>query len=221
LYILPLNIDYCFSYLHMSFPLLNCPSCGALLELKYRHSRMVVCRYCGQTSYINANTLTAVGTPILLADYGSVLSVGKKGKINGKPFEVLGRLRFDYEDGFWDEWLISLDGQWDVESWLQEDEGEFTLFRKQAIAAPPAYYSLQVGTMATIGDQKTFISEKNKAVINGGEGELPFQIIAGEEADFVDGIIIGKKMTFSLEYMPGEIMFTIGEPLNQKDLHWN
>jgi hypothetical protein len=201
----------------MSFPLLNCPSCGALLELKYRHSRMVVCTYCGQTSYINANALTAVGSPILLADYGSILAVGKRGKIKGKPFEVLGRLRFDYEDGFWDEWLVSLEGEWDTESWLQEDEGEFVLFRKQNLTQTAAYRDFQVGAATKLADQTVFITEKNKAVINGGEGELPFQVIAGEKADFVDGIVIGKKLIFSLEYMPNEVMFNIGEPVAISD----
>lgn len=205
----------------MSFPLLNCPSCGAMLELKYRHSKMVVCAYCGQTSYINANTLRAVGTPILLADYGSVLSVGKRGKIKGKAFEVVGRLRFDYEDGFWDEWLVLIEGEWDTESWLQEDEGEFTLFRKQSLAQSATYRDFQVGTTATLADQTVFITEKNNAVINGGEGELPFQVTKGEKADFVDGIIIGKKLIFSLEYMPDEIMFNIGEPVAISDFQFS
>ncbi|MCU0354238.1 MAG: DUF4178 domain-containing protein [Cytophagales bacterium] len=82
---------------------MNCPSCGASLEIKYRHSRTIVCAYCGQTSYVNIDHLTAAGSPVILADYGSVLAVGKRGSIKTKDFEVLGRLRFDYEDGFWDE----------------------------------------------------------------------------------------------------------------------
>ena len=204
----------------MPLPLLNCPSCGAMLELKYRHSKMVVCSYCGQTSYINADSLTAVGSPILLADYGSVLSVGKRGKIKGKPFEVLGRLRFDYEDGFWDEWLVTLDGEWDTESWLQEDNGEFTLFRKQNLAQRTIYTDFQVGTTTNLNNQAVFVTEKNRAVINGGEGELPFRVVAGEKADFVDGIVIGKKLTFSLEYMPDEVMFNIGEPVTIQDFQF-
>ncbi len=191
-----------------------------MLELRYRHSKMVVCSYCGQTSYINADSLTAVGAPILLADYGSILSVGKRGKIKGKSFEVLGRLRFDYEDGFWDEWLVTLDGEWDTESWLQEDDGKFTLFRKQNLAQRTAYTDFQVGTTTNLNNQAVFVTEKNKAIINGGEGELPFQVRAGEQADFVDGIVIGKRLTFSLEYMPDEVMYTIGEPVTVQDFQF-
>ncbi len=205
----------------MSFPFLNCPSCGAMLELKYHHSKMVVCGYCGQTSFINANSLTAVGTPILLADYGSVVAVGKRGKIKGKSFEVLGRLRFDYEDGFWDEWLVRFGSDAEeTQCWLQEDEGEFTLFREQNLPISATYNDFQVGTATTIANHTVFITEKNTAVVNGGEGELPFQVIAGEKADFVDGIVSGKKLTFSLEYMPKETVFNMGEPMISSDFEW-
>ncbi|MDJ1468783.1 DUF4178 domain-containing protein [Xanthocytophaga flava] len=199
----------------MPLPSLNCPSCGSMLELKYRHSKMVVCKYCGQTSYLNVDSIFTVGSPILLVDYGSVLSVGKRGKIKNKPFEVIGRLRFDYEDGFWDEWLILMDNE--TELWLQEDEGEFVLFRKKSLSDPLQYTSLIVGSITTIDIENVFLTEKNKAVINGGEGELPFQVVAGEKADYVDGIVVGKKLIASFEYMSEGVVYNVGEPLSMKD----
>lgn len=203
----------------MSLPSLNCPSCGAMLELKYRHSKMVVCKYCGQTSYLNIDSIFKAGAPILLADYGSVLSVGKRGQIKNKPFEVIGRLRFDYEDGFWDEWLILMDNE--TELWLQEDEGEFILFRKKDLPDPPQYTSLIIGSIRTVDTDNVFLTEKNKAVINGGEGELPFQVVAGEKADYVDGIVFGKRLIASLEYMPEGVVYSVGEPLTMKDFQFN
>ncbi|MDJ1503959.1 DUF4178 domain-containing protein [Xanthocytophaga agilis] len=203
----------------MPLPPLNCPSCGAMLELKYRHSKMVVCKYCGQTSYLNVDSLFTVGSPIVLVDYGSVLSVGKRGKIKNKPFEVVGRLRFDYEDGFWDEWLLIMDNE--AEIWLQEDEGEFVLFRKKNLSDPPQYTSLVVGSITAIETDDVFLTEKNKAVINGGEGELPFQVVAGEKADYVDGIVVGKKLIASLEYMPDGVVYNVAEPLTMKDFLFN
>ncbi|MDJ1495643.1 DUF4178 domain-containing protein [Cytophagaceae bacterium DM2B3-1] len=194
---------------------LNCPSCGAMLELKYRHSKMVVCKYCGQTSYLNVGSIFTVGSPIVLADYGSILSVGKSGKIRNKPFEVVGRLRFDYEDGFWDEWLLIMENEDEI--WLQEDEGEFVLFRKKNLSDPPQYTSLVIGSITTIDTDNVFLTEKNKAVINGGEGELPFQVVAGEKADYVDGIVVGKKLIASFEYMPEGVVYNVGEPLSMKD----
>jgi ribosomal protein S27E len=207
-------------YYYMPFQTINCPSCGAQLELQYRHSRMVVCNYCGQTSYINAGLANPAGEKILLADYGSLLSVGKRGKLKGKLFQVLGRLRFNYEDGFWDEWLIWFDGSEFTDFWLQEDEGEFVLFSKKELKEPaPVFGNVKVGTSIAVNGYMLFITEKNRAVINGGEGELPFQVIPGEKADYMDGISGGKPI--SIEYMPGEVELNIGEAVALSDFQWN
>ena len=180
---------------------------------------MVVCGYCGQTSYVNIGHLTAAGgSPVVLADYGSVLAVGKRGSVKTKDFEVLGRLRFDYEDGFWDEWLVLLDGEPDTETWLQEDEGEFTLFRRVALENPPRFEELTVGNETSIRGEPVFVTEKSRATISGGEGELPFRIVRGEKADYADGIVAGKRLVASLEYMPEGTVFNVGEPLEFKDL---
>ncbi len=203
----------------MSLPSIQCPSCGAQLELQYRYSKMVVCSYCGQTSYINAGAASAVGQQILLADYGSVLSVGKRGKLKAKLFSVLGRLRFNYEDGFWDEWVIWFDGDEYTQYWLQEDEGEFVLFSKKPLTSqPPKFDAVKVGTTIPVNGTTLFVTEKNRATINGGEGELPFQVIAGEKADYIDGISNGKPI--SIEYMPGETEFNTGENLALTDFQW-
>lgn len=203
----------------MSLPSIQCPSCGAQLELQYRHSRMVVCSYCGQTSYINAGMVNPAGQKILLSDYGSILSVGKRGKLKGKSFGVLGRLRFNYEDGFWDEWLIWFDGSEYTDYWLQEDEGEFVLFSKKTLTGQaPIFENIKVGTSILVNGFPMFVTEKNNASINGGEGELPFQVIPGEKADYIDGISDGKPI--SIEYMPGEVEFNMGEPINLSDFQW-
>lgn len=203
----------------MSLPSIQCPSCGAQLELQYRYSRMVVCSYCGQTSYINAGTANAAGQKILLADYGSILSVGKRGKLKGKTFSVLGRLRFTYEDGFWDEWLIWFDGDEYTDYWLQEDEGEFVLFSKKPLTPPaPVFETVKVGSSISVNSIAMFVTEKNRATINGGEGELSFQVIPGEKADYIDGIANGKPI--SIEYMPGEVEFNTGESLALSDFQW-
>lgn len=203
----------------MSFQTLNCPSCGAQLELQYRHAKMVVCKYCGQTSYLNANTLEAAGEKILLADYGSVLAVGKRGKLKGKAFQILGRLRFDYEDGFWDEWLVWFDGSEYTDYWLQEDEGEFVLFLKENLPGnAPVFEKVKVGTPIELNRMSVFVTEKNRSTLNGGEGELPFRVVPGEPMSYIDGITAGAPV--SLEYFPGEVVFNVGELVQMKDFQF-
>lgn len=199
----------------------NCPSCGVELPLKYRFSKMVGCPYCGQNIYLTNDGLKPVGDKIVLSDYGSVLAVGKTGKLGGRNFHVLGRVRFDYEDGFWDDWLLTLDDDWEHEFWLQEDEGDYVLFSKVPLKSdPPDFSSLQVGSVVQVTDKKIFISEKNRAVVNGGEGELSFQVTPGEKADFADGISYGEGIPVSIEYMPDEVALNIGEVVELKDFHF-
>ncbi len=199
----------------------NCPSCGSELPLKYRFSKMVGCPYCGQNIYLTNDGLKIVGEKIILSDYGSILAVGKTGKLKGRNFHILGRVRFDYEDGFWDEWLLTLDDNWEKEYWLQEDEGDFVLFSKLAVTSePPNFIATQVGSLIQIDGKNIFVSEKNRAVVNGGEGELSFQVSPGEKADFVDGISYGEGIPVSIEYMPGEVALNIGEVVERSDFQF-
>ena len=50
----------------------------------------------------------------------------------------------------------------------------------------------------------------------GGEGELPFRIIPGETADFVDGILDGQVV--SIEMLPDEHSLYLGEIVELDEL---
>lgn len=192
----------------------ECPACGAQVPQARPGSRTLVCGYCGQTSHLNADTLEAVGSQHLLLDYGSIFGTGQQGRLAERAFLVLGRLRFDYEDGFWDEWYLQFldDGS---EAWVQEDDGSFVLFRQEAtLDRPISYGHVLVGRHFDFISpwEQVFITSKSRAQINGGEGELPFRIVPGEQADFIDGIWQGRVL--SLELLPGEQALFIGAPLD-------
>lgn len=195
----------------MAFKEFNCPSCGAPLQLEYRFTETVVCPFCHQTSHWTGENFEAKGEKVILADYGSKFSVGLEASFFGTKssvrkeykFKVLGRIRFEYNDGFWDEWLLRIKGYEKNEYWLQEDEGRFLLFKKsEQLPSVNNYNTLEIGMYINWGDYKIFVSEKAKAQIVGGEGELPFRIIAGEQCDFIDGIVLGEALPVSIEYLP-------------------
>ncbi len=196
----------------MSSKTINCPSCGAPLELKYRFSKMAVCGYCGQNTYLNSDTdQQAQGKVSPLIDYGSKFSVNQTITIKGNKFEIIGRIRFVYPDGFWDEWFLINKDKPDTEYWLQEDEGEFILFgRNDNVKEFPDFHSTKVGSTHAAFGEKVFVNEKNTAQVMGGEGELPFQVVPGEKADFIDGIVIKKGQPISYEYLPKETVLYIG-----------
>lgn len=196
----------------------TCPSCGAPVPQKSPGARTLVCGFCGQTSHLNADTIEAVGSQHLLIDYGSVVSVGQQGKYQGRDFLVLGRLRVDYEDGFWDEWFLQFldDGS---EAWLQEDDGSFVLFSAGVpVEDFPGYEKVPVGVSYGIDatGPTVFITSKSRAKVNGGEGELPFRIVPGEPADFVEGLLDGQ--VISIEVLPEEVLRFVGYPVSLEEL---
>ncbi|MBL8164213.1 MAG: DUF4178 domain-containing protein, partial [Anaerolineae bacterium] len=78
------------------------------------------------------DTLDPTGQTASLANYPSRLRVGMSGKIRGRGFTVLGRIRYMYDEGFWEEWQIT----WDdgaPPDWLEEDEGYWTLYRRERV----------------------------------------------------------------------------------------
>ncbi len=191
----------------------ECPSCGAPIPRNHPGTKTLVCTHCGQTSHLMAESLEAAGEKHLLLDYGSILQIGQQLSWNSESLLVLGRLRMNYEDGFWDEWFAQNldDGS---ERWIQEDDGSFVLFSQQKeFSKTIDWDSVKVGsTTDFLGEwEPVFITSKSKASIDGGEGELPFRITPGEPADFIDGIWKGKPI--SLELLPDNSPFFVGIPI--------
>ncbi|MEO0583701.1 MAG: DUF4178 domain-containing protein [Bacteroidota bacterium] len=182
-------------------------------------AKVLGCTYCGQTSMINADSLQAVGDKHLLIDYGSALSIGQSGTFEGRDFLLLGRLRIDYKDGFWDEWFVQFldDGE---EAWIQEDDGSFMLFREMDNGSEsPDFESIQVGqTVSLSTGHQLFVTSKARAQVNGGEGELPFIVKRGDPADFIEGIAVGRGEVISIEVLPGETHAFIGYPFKLHEL---
>ncbi len=198
---------------------LSCPSCGGEIKIRSIFSKSVVCSYCGQTSYLGVDKLeAAIGGKGMLADYGSQFSVGARGKFANKSFEVIGRIRFSYTEGFWDEWAVIINDKEDQIFWLEEDEGRLTLFISTEVASSkaPNYSKTKVGTEISFENHKIFVRAKSKATLEGGEGELPFQVVKGSQADFIDGICKGQPTSF--EFLVGEITFNEGEVIPLSDV---
>ncbi len=192
----------------------QCPSCGAPIEIKNRFSKVLVCDYCGTHSKIGSDSLSVAGKYPKLAEFPSQFSIGCTGTILEKSFSALGRMRYNYGSGHYDEWFIEYDGE---TAWLTEDEGSYTLFTEmQEVSDFPDITTVRAGQSVTINNKKVMIKEKGKAKVDGGEGELLFYIEPGTEVTYIDGISEGKKV--SIEATEEEIEFFTGRPLLKKDI---
>jgi DNA-directed RNA polymerase subunit RPC12/RpoP len=206
----------------MSIQQYNCPSCGAPLPQKFRYTRLLVCDYCKSTILLNADSLQCLQEKVLLTDYHSLIKLHSFFFWNQTKMEVIGRIRYQYDSGFWDEWLL-LDTANSYEYWwLHEDEGDFTMFienPEEMIENFYRYDELKVGAEVRINNTNllnVFLCEKSEASVMGYEGEIPYPVRTGEKIYYVDGFCGGKIV--SLEFIDKKCYVYIGTPLGITDV---
>lgn len=193
----------------------NCPNCGAPLPIKHRFVKMATCDFCAQVSLIRDTGLDPTGRTAKLAELPSPLFVDATGSLAGRRFRVMGRLRYQYPTGQWDEWFVVFDD--DQPGWLIEDEGEFKLMRKGPLSGTvPPYEAVDVGYEYLIGGRKVYIVEKDQGVIAGGEGQVVFPLLPGEPVNYVDGLSGSDQI--GLEYVDETIELSIGRAIERRDL---
>jgi len=196
---------------------LVCASCGAALEIENQFIRTVTCTFCGSSYLVSGSeSLNPMGKGATLADYPSRLRVGMTGKIKGKGFHCLGRVRYLYDSGFWEEWQIA----WDdgaPPDWLEEDEGDWVLYRRERVkGAIPPYEQIKVGSSVQVNNYKVFVTEKREGRMAGSEGQfssvLPLQ---GKFGYFQGG---ADNKSVSINYWDDEIELSVGEDLDFSDV---
>ncbi len=168
---------------------MQCPNCGSPFEREARFARLAVCASCQSAVVIDADSLRVAGTMATLVESDGPLYVGATGHIRAldgsrEHFRVEGRVRYRYEQGFWDEWY--LDGAKGA-FWIGEDGGDFTVSRVSERRVKAGFYEKAApGARLTLGARSYQVGERGVAVCEGGEGMLPFEIVSGEEVPFVD-----------------------------------
>ncbi|HOD14619.1 MAG: DUF4178 domain-containing protein [Spirochaetes bacterium] len=192
----------------------QCPSCGAPVEVKNRFSKVLVCSYCGTHLRLTGDGFDATGKHPKLAEFPSLFKVGSTGTILGRPFTAMGRMRYNYPGGHFDEWFMEYDGG---TAWVTEDEGTYSLYTEVEEALEfPDITTVRAGQNVMIGEKKVMVKEKGNAEVAGAEGELSFYIEPGTKLTYMDGVSDGRKV--SIEATENEIELFSGRPLLKRDI---
>jgi hypothetical protein len=157
----------------------SCPACGAPIEFGLGASVAKVCEFCKATVVRSDRGLLDMGKVAAIADTPSLIAVGDRGTLAGRPFEVLGRVQLDHGAGPWDEYYVAFDdGQnW---GWLAYAQGRWHVTNLVAGIAVPAYGELQLEGDIALGQFGYFrVAEIKTATIRSAEGELPGAFPAG------------------------------------------
>lgn len=187
---------------------LSCPSCGANVSFKSKASVFAVCSFCKSTLVRHDMNLEAVGKMAELQDDMSPLQIGTTGKHNGKSFELIGRLRVSYEDGFWNEWYAIFNNG--DTGWLAEAQGFYGMcFESNGVALPR---SEDLRTEATVDLKKHGyfqVEDVRPVSCTYSEGELPINAMKGRESLSVDLTAPGKRMA-TIEYARDGVRLYVG-----------
>ena len=193
---------------------LNCPTCGAPVELQNRFVCVVNCDFCDVTSIVKGDSLDSTGRRAKLTKMPSIFFVDALGKLDGKSFKVLGRLRYEYDGGLWDEWFLSFDSG--ENAWLVEEAATYKLLFQQPPDNIPEYFGIKVGTTIQAGGRDVYVIEKGTAKIIGGEGQLGFNFLPGDSVYYVDGSC-GDELV-SIEYDHDDTEFLTGRMVDRESV---
>lgn len=196
---------------------LTCKSCGAPIQIENQFVRAVTCQFCGSTYLVSGDSsLDATGKTVSLANYPSRLSIGAAGKIKGRGFTVLGRIRYTYDAGFWDEWQIAWDDNAPPD-WLEEDEGYWTLYTKERIRGPvPDFDGIRVGATMQVNQYQVFVTEKRKAKVLGSEGQFAMVMPIQGEFGYAQGAADAHMI--SINFWQDEIEISKGTELEHHEI---
>lgn len=196
---------------------LTCENCGAPIAIDNQFVRAVNCKFCGSAYLVNGTDgLSARGQGVSLANYPSILNVGQTGIIRGRRFNVLGRVRYAYDEGFWEEWQISWDdGQ--PPAWLEEDEGYWTLYTKERVrSAIPPHDQVRVGGTIKVNAYDVFVTEKRSGKMVGSEGQFSSVMPISGNFGYLTGTTNGRPV--SVTYWEDEIEVEVGDDLEPHEM---
>ena len=109
----------------------ECPNCGAEVVFRSAGLPARICNYCRTMIVRSGEGVSAVGKAAELPFDVSPIQLGTRGRFEDHGFEVIGRVRWGWTDGSWNEWLLLFDDG--SNAWLGEAMGQFMLLRERPL----------------------------------------------------------------------------------------
>jgi hypothetical protein len=199
----------------MTQPAANCPNCGAKIIFRWSSCVQTVCEYCKSILVRTDVDLKKVGQVADLPPDSSPIQINTEGVYSNKPFVVIGRILYEYDQGGWNEWHAMMsDGR---SAWLSDAQDEY------AVSFAVTEQSLPDASKLLIGQQYAWYKETYTVTVitparyRGVEGELPFQFWGKTNVTFADLRSEGGKFA-TLDYSDAKPSLYLGEFVEFDDL---
>jgi len=200
----------------MRGPAGRCPNCSAPIQFRWSSAVQTVCESCRSVVVRHDLDLDAIGEVSDLPPDGSPIQLGTEGRLDDRPFTVIGRIVYEHDDGGWNEWHLAFaDGS---SGWLSDAQAEYAVSTLVAPPSPlPAQDALKVGYEYTWQDRVLRVTTLTRARYTGVEGELPFEYWGKTEILFAD--LRGHDQTFAtIDYSETTPLLFVGRFVDYDDL---
>ncbi len=160
----------------------SCPSCGSPLTFRSGAALTAVCDACQSCVVREGDILRDYGKIARFQRDLSPIQLEARGNLDGRAFRVAGVLRKAREHVRWNEWYLTFEDGTD--GWIGEGNGQWFAYGEH-ISVPPVR-ATTVGASLTLGDAKWRVMEDDEVAVVAAEGNLPFPVIPGEGARYLD-----------------------------------
>ncbi|MDH5653204.1 MAG: DUF4178 domain-containing protein [Gammaproteobacteria bacterium] len=154
-----------------------------------KYIKLLVCDHCKTSLFLEDEAVKHVGQKSAINAAPSIFELGRRYRYRAMTFETIGRIQFDYGDGFWDEWWVQSDSG--EGKWLSVDEGDIAIETPVELSEVlgnnqtlPDCEQLHVGGKITLGKIQLEITEIDTAKCVGVAGLLPEVIFPDEEHSY-------------------------------------
>jgi hypothetical protein len=178
----------------------DCPSCGASLEYHAGFGESIACPFCRAVVALVGDRRTVIVKQEELDSREPTISLGSKGVIRGKEYQVIGFMaRSDGESSEWEEYILfSKDGGF---LWLTHSDGEWYL--GEVLNSLPADRGDQVYHGGKLFRQKSQYTAKTTFVL----GEFNWRVKIGDEVQVTEWV--SGEANLSRETYLNEVTWTL------------
>lgn len=170
---------------------LNCPSCGAQVPVRGPSLPYGTCPYCQTLILREGLRVEDIGKVAVLPYDVSPIQLGTMLVADGRGMTVVGRVRWAWSGGSWNEWLAI--AETGAQFWLAEAAGMFMLTAEwPQLLDQPKVRDFARGEVIAPGDvvevegRKLFAIDIKQVECLGSEGDLPIPTAIGTRMTSVD-----------------------------------
>ena len=176
------------------------------------------CEFCHSILVRTDLDLKKVGQVADLPQDSSPIHLGTEGQYQNRPFVVVGRIIYEYEQGGWNEWhVVYNDG---TSGWLADAQLEYDLsFWTKPPKPLPPFEKVHRDAVFQWDKQQYRVTSVTRAHYKGVEGELPFEYWDKHDMIFADlRTTTGEFAT--IDYSENPPLLFMGRPVEFDDLHF-